>query len=215
MAALVYAKKAKQPVTAEQFLRTTFKIYEGQPPRLDQRVHAQTNPGAFTLVLAAVAVVLYLALKFLQWTKYDVLYFGWFDATLAALAALAALFFIVHALHRSVPARGTMHPVTLFFREDKQMVQLTLNQGAHRAKTALAGPVPAGYGVTVGRLVFVDYTVDATRYLGQGSLFPGDTPAMVRIDNVPTFAVVCDRRKPTRAVLVTEYDYEAALGEAS
>ena len=38
---------------------------------------------------------------------------------------------------------------------------------------------------------------------------------MVRIDTVPTFAVVCDRRKPTRAVLVTEYDYEAALGEAS
>ena len=60
----------------------------------------------------------------------------------------------------------------------------------------------------------VDYT-DGTRYQGQGSLFPGDTPAMVRIDTVPTFAVVCDRRKPTLAVLVTEYDYEAVLGKAS
>lgn len=94
------------------------------------------------------------------------------------------------------------------------MVELTLDKGEYRAKTAVAGPVPARYGVTVGRQVFVDYTVDEQRYRGQGSLFPGDTLAMVRIDHVPTFAVVWDTQKPTRAVLVTEYDYEAALGEA-
>ncbi len=215
MAALVYGKKAKHPLTAERFLRSDFKIYEGRPPRLDQRVQAQTKTGAFTVGLAALAVVLWLAVKVLQWRRFDGLYFGWFDAAVGVLAALAALFFIIQALHRSVLTRGAIRPVNLFFREDKRMVELTFDTGEHRAKTALAGPVPAGYGVTVGRSVFVDCTVDGTRYRGQGSLFPGDTPALVRIDNVPTFAVVCDMRKPTRAVLVTEYDYEAALGEAS
>ncbi len=93
--------------------------YDGQPPRLKRRVQAQTKTGAFTVVLAALAGVLYLVVKFVQWRKYSGLYFGWFDATLAVLAALAALFFIVQALHRSVLVRGTMRPVNLFFREDK------------------------------------------------------------------------------------------------
>ena len=64
-------------------------------------------------------------------------------------------------------------------------------------------------------MVYVDYVVDGQRYQGQGSLFPGDTPAMIRVDQTPSFAVVCDGDRPTRAVLVTEYDYDAAPGEAS
>ena len=215
MAALVYARKATTPVVAEHTLRSDFKIYENQPTRLSERVLAQTQPGRFTMVLAGLCVLLYLFAKFLVWQRYGALYFGWFDVALAVLATLAALFFLLQARHRSVPSRGTPHPASLFLREDRRVIALSLDQGEHRAKSTFAGPVPAGYGVTVGRMVYVDYVVDGQRYQGQGSLFPGDTPAMIRVDQTPSFAVVCDGDRPTRAVLVTEYDYEAAPGEAS
>ena len=78
-------RRPKQTLTAEDSLHTTFKVYEGHPPRLNKRVEVQTKTGAFTVALAKSALVLYLAVKFLQWRRYDSLYFGWFDATLGVL----------------------------------------------------------------------------------------------------------------------------------
>ena len=215
VAALVYAKKIKQPETAKEVVQTEFKVFDDPPPRLESRVTAQTTLGWFTILLGALVIALYATLKALEWSRFGGLHFGWFDYALGVLAGLAVLFFFFQTRHRTVPVRGTLFPATVFFRENKQMVELTLDEGDRRDKTTFAGPVPAGYGVTVSRQVFVEYAVDGTRYLGQGSLFPGDTPAMVRLEGDLTFTVVCDSARPTRAVLVTEYDYEAALGEAS
>jgi hypothetical protein len=56
----------------------------------------------------------------------------------------------------------------------------------------------------------VAYEVRGKTYVGQGPLASGELPACVD----GGFKVICDERRPKRAALLTNYDFEAAPGEA-
>ena len=214
MAMLIHARRIRHRLQIEGDISADFKSFSVDPPRLALRVRQQRH-GGLTLVLLALVMSGWGAVKFLQWQKWGGFSIGWVDAIAAAAIAIAALMLWAGARHRHIAGRGRLHPARVFIREQKRMIELRESAGDTRPRAALAGSVPTGPGVQISRQLFVEYEIDGETCVGSGSLVPGDLPALVRREAGVSFAVMVDETRPKAAALITEYDFEFAPGESS
>lgn len=214
MASLVYARRAKASLERSGSVHTDFKKFNEEPLRLLARVTALTRVGPVFLVLLALVALLWGAVKILQWNRFGGFFLTRFDAGLGIIVLLASTISFYHVGHRRILKRGALHSARVLTREKGTVQELTADAGEARPRTALAGDIPTGLGISRFRMLSVEYEIDGVRYVGAGQLLPGDLPALVPVDGKIGFAVLCDPRRPRRAVLVTEYDYQAVPGEA-
>lgn len=190
-------------------VHTDLEARASPAPRLNRRVTELTRCRPTTFILAGLAIFAWVVLKLVVYQKYGAFHFGWFGIVMGLVIILVVGAEIWDRNNRRC-LQGELVPTRVFITEGKSMLELTLGEGEHRAPNSLAGTMPSTTGISILRRVVVVYDIGGKTYVRHGPLASGELPACVD----GGFKVICHQRWPGRAALLTNYDFEAAPGEA-